>query len=221
MNRIAAFSLILAAAAGTSHADIIEQTFSYRWTGDEPPPEFAFQGFDSMGGTRELTSVRLGFEGTIQMEMTAQTYGEALAAGEWSLEASHTVVAFFTDGPGVFQGLGGQWMADVTGDLGAGSDGEPGTPYVFLQTQDLSSVVEVDSSYYAGFHGNGLFHGIMAGFYDAVLTPPDNGQFVEFFPSFLSQDGTVTLTYEYVTVPAPAGLAGMVAAGLAMGRRRR
>jgi hypothetical protein len=220
MNRTALMTFVLA-ATGMAHAEVIEQSFSYNWTSNDPMPEFAFQAFDDIGGTRELTSVRLGFEGTIKMELTARTYDGALDAGEWFGEASHTVVAYFNDGPELLQGLGGQWLADVTGDLGAGNNGEPGTPYIVLDTYELLSVVEVDSSFYPDFHGDGVLSGFMAGFYDGVITPPENGQYVEFLPSFLSQDGTVTLTYEYVNVPAPGGFAALGVFGLASGRRRR
>jgi hypothetical protein len=221
MNRIALSTLVLAAAAGTAHADVIEQSFAYRWTSNDPLPEFAFQAFDNMGGSRRLTSVRLGFEGNLEMELTAQTYESALHAGEWFVEATHTVVAFFNEGPDLLQGLGGQWLADVTGELGAGSNGQPGAPYIIRDARELSSIVEVDRSFYPDFRGTGLLGGIMAGFYDGAVTPPQNGQYVEVFPSFLSQDGKVTLTYEYVNVPAPSGLAALAVCGFAVGRRRR
>jgi hypothetical protein len=221
MNRTVLSTLVLAATAGMAHAEVIEQSFSYLWTSNDPLPEFAFQAFDDMSGTRDLVSVRLGFEGTIQMELTARTYEDALGAGEWFVEATHTVVAYFNDGPELLQGLGGQWLADVTGDLGAGNNGEPGTPHIVLDTYELLSVIEVDSSFYPDFHGDGMLGGIMAGFYDGVVTPPDNGQYVEVLPSFLSQDGTVTLMYEYVNVPGPGGLAALGACGFAIGRRRR
>jgi hypothetical protein len=61
----------------------------------------------------------------------------------------------------------------------------------------------------------------MDGFTDVVVTPPDNGQPVEVFVSFLGQEGTVTLTYEYVTVPGPGVLAGLGVCGIVGARRRR
>lgn len=227
MNRTALPLLALAAAAGLASADVLEQSFSYTWSTDDPTQHaFSFNAFDTMGGTRELTGVRLGFDGTIAMEITAQTYDEnPLDAGEWHAEASHTVVAYFhTGGVNLLQGIGGQWADGITGDLGAGSGGfpfgEPGTPYIFTDTLTFANVVDIDSVHFDDFTGGGPFEGFMDGFFDAVVTPPNNGQMVEVFASHLLQDGTVTLTYEYVTVPAPAGLALLGACGLIARRRR-
>jgi hypothetical protein len=230
MNRTVLPLLAMAAAAGVAHADAIDQSFTYEWTSNDPDlPAFSFEAFDDMGGTRKLTGVHLGFEGTIVMELTAQTYDPVpLSAGEWFAEASHTVVAYFNggdDGVELLQGLGGQWLAGVTGDLGAGTGGfpfgEPGTPYIVTDTLLLSNVVEVDNSLFADFSGDGPLEGFMAGFFDAVVTPPDSGQMIEVFPSFLSQSGSVTLTYEFVNVPTPGALALLGAFGVAARRRRR
>ena len=221
--------VVLAVASGVTRADVVEQAFTYSWTSnDSELPVFSFEAFDDMGGARQLTGVTLGFAGSVTMEITAQTYDPfPLAAGEWSVEASHSVVPYFNggdDGVELLLGLGGQSAAGITGDLGAGSGGfpfgEPGTPYVFSETIDFTNVVALDSSYFEAFSTGGPHGGFMNGFFDAVVTPPDNGQFVEVFARFLGQEGTFTLTYEYTNVPAPAGLALLGLGGLAVRRRR-
>ncbi len=171
---------------------------------------------------RQLTAVRLGFEGTISMEVTASTIDPTpVHTGEWSFEASHTVVAYFNGGGlDLLQGIGGQAMVDVTGELGGGVGGQPGTPLVVTDTIQLVNTVEIDPVNLPDFYGNGQFTGFMDGFFDAVVTPPIGGQWVEVMPTLLSQSGTVTLTYEYVTVPAPAG-AMALGLGMVMGMRRR
>lgn len=230
MQRTALSLLVVAGWAGLASADVIEQRFDYTWTSNDSVfPEFSFEAFDDMGGTRELTAVKLGFSGSLTMEVTAQTYDPfPLEAGEWFAEASHTVVPYFNggdDGVELLQGLGGQWVSEITGDLGAGNGGfpfgEPGTPYVYSETVDFANEVAVDSSLFADFSSGGPHGGFMNGFFDAVVTPPANGQYVEVFASYLEQSGTFTLTYEYSVVPAPAGLALLGAGGIAALRRRR
>ncbi|HZW11305.1 MAG TPA: hypothetical protein VFF69_15485 [Phycisphaerales bacterium] len=222
MNRTALSLATLAAAAGAAGADVIQQSFSYEWTSNDVQHSFSFEPFDTAGGTRELTGVRVGFDGTIAMEITAQTYEGALEAGEWSAEASHTVVAYFNGGGiDLLQGLGGQWSDGITGDLGAGSNGQPGTPYVFTDTVGFANVVDVDSSYFGDFTGSEPLTGFMDGWFDGVVTPPDNGQWIEIFASMLSQEGTVTLTYEYENVPGPGALALLGVCGVVGVRRRR
>lgn len=222
MQRTALHLLALAAAAGLAHADTIEQSFSYDWTSNDVQHAFSFEPFDTMGGTRKLTAVRVGFDGTISMEITAQTYEGELQPGEWSAEASHTVIAYFNGGGiDLLQGIGGQWADGITGYLGAGSNGQPGTPYIFTDTIDFANVVDIDSSYFGDFTGNEPLTGFMDGWFDGVVTPPDNGQWIEMFPSLLSQAGTVTLTYEYVNVPGPGVLAMLGVCGVVGVRRRR
>jgi hypothetical protein len=209
----------LAAAAGSAGAEAVTQSFNYTWDSTQPQHAFSFQAFDAMGGTRELTGVRLGFDGTISMEITAQTIDPIpVHTGEWEFEASHTVVAYF-GGLELLQGIGGQW-GEFTGELGGGSGGQPGTPLVVTDTLQFANTVDVDPSQIASFYGNGQLTGFMDGFFDAVVTPPIGGQWVEVMATLLTQSGTVTLTYEYTTVPSPAG-AAVLGLGMVMARRRR
>jgi hypothetical protein len=222
MNRSLLAVLGVALSAGVANADVQTQSFNYTWDSSQVQHPFSFQAFDSMGGTRELTAVRLGFDGTISMEVTAQTIDPTpVHAGEWSFEASHTVVAFFNGGGlELLQGIGGQSIIEVTGELGGGSGGQPGTPLVVTDTIQLTNTVEVDPTQIAGFIGTGQLTGFMDGFFDAAVTPPTGGQWVELMATLLSQSGTVTLSYEYTTVPAPAG-AAVLGLGMVVGRRRR
>lgn len=226
MNRVALMLIVAvgSTAASAANADVITQSFDYDWDSTQLQHAFSFDPFDDLGGDRQLTGVRLGFDGTISMEITAQTYDPTpIPEGDWSMEVSHTVVAYFNDkGVELLQGIGGQWAADVSGDLGGGSDGNPGTPFIFTQSIDFANTVDIDSAYWADFSAGQPLGGFMDGFFDGFVIPPESGQWIEIFPSLFTQAGTVTLTYEYSTVPEPAGLAalGSLASALLLRRRR-
>lgn len=222
MSRALLSTLALTASATLANAELITQSFNYAWNSNQTQQPFSFNAFDSQGGTRELTAVKLAFEGAVSMEITAtNTDPVTVLAGEWSVEASHTVVAFFNDGGlNLLQGIGGQ-SNDFTGELPGGIGGLPGTPVVFTDTLAFANTVDIDPAELPNFYGTGQFTGFMDGFYDAAVTPPINGQWIEVLPTLLSQSGTVTLTYEYSVVPAPASAAAFGLAGLATTRRRR
>jgi hypothetical protein len=224
MKRFAFALLALAGSASAARADVITQSFDYDWDSSQIQHAFSFDPFDDLGGARQLTGVRLGFDGTISMEITAQTYDPTpIPEGDWTMEVSHTVVAYFNDeGVDLLQGIGGQWAADVSGDLGGGSDGNPGTPYIFTQSIDFANTVDIESMYWAHFTAGQPLGGFMDGFFDGFVIPPESGQWIEIFPSLLTQAGTVTLSYEYVAVPEPGSLAVLgVIGGLMLVRRRR
>lgn len=220
MKAAALSFLALSAAAGVAHAEVIQQSLSYQWASEDPQQQFSFDPFDGMGGMRELTAVWLAFDGEVSMRVGAQTYEGALGAGEWEMEASHTVVAYFV-GIDLLEGIGGQWRSGVTGPLGAGSNGQPGTPYLETYTETFANTVGIDPSNLVRFYGTEPLTGFMDGFFDAFVTPPLSGQFVEAVIDRLTQSGTVTLTYEYTVVPTPGALAMLGLGGLVAGRRRR
>lgn len=209
--------------AGVARADRVEQAFTYDWSFDRPQHPFTFDPFDTMGGTRELTGVRLAFEGTMELEVGAHTYGEALRAGDWFMDASHVLIAYFNGngeagGLDLFEPVAIIGADDLTGDLGAGFPGEPFTHAIAMPA---AGEVSVASAYFAAFSGPGPITGFMDGFFDGAVTPPANEQWIELFPTLLAQSGTVTLAYEYRLVPAPGALALAGAGGLAALRRRR
>lgn len=220
--RATALSLLaLTAAAGVAHAEVIQQSFSYQWSSHDPQQhQFSLNPFDSMGGTRELTAVTLGFDGQVSMRVGGQTYEGPLAAGEWEMEASHTVVAYFV-GIDVLEGIGGQWRGGITGPLGGGSNGQPGTPYLETFMDTFANTVEINPALISRFYGTEPLTGFMDGFFDAFVIPPANGQFVEALIDELTQSGTVTLTYHYTVIPAPGVLALLGVGGLIATRRRR
>lgn len=214
--------LALATASTIAHAELITQSFTYDWNSNQTQHPFSFNAFDDMAGTRQLTAARLGFAGIISMELTASTTDpRPVHTGEWSVEASHTVVAFFNGGGlNLLQGIGGQF-GEFTGELGGGVNGQPGTPYIATDTLNFANTVDIDPSELPNFYGTGQFTGFMDAFYDAAVTPPLTGQWIDVLPTLFTQTGTVTLTYEYTIVPAPASLALLGLGGLVGSRRRR
>ncbi len=217
--------LAIALSAGLAAADVETQSFSYAWSTDDPVQHhFSFNPFDDMDGSRVLTNVYLSFDGELSMTVGAQTYEGAVGAGEWEMEASHSIIAYFNggdDGLELLQGLGGNWRDGITGDMGAGAGGQPGTPYLFTFSDAFSNTVTIDPAVLPDFHGTQPLMGFMDGWFDAFVIPPASGQFIEAVIGRMAQTGTVTLTYEYEMVPAPAGVALLGVAGLVSVRRRR
>lgn len=222
MSRALLSAVAIAASTTLAHAEVITQSFNYNWNSNQTQHPFTFNAFDSQGGTRELTAVQLTFDGTISMEITAtNTDPRTVLPGEWSVEASHTVVAFFNEGGlNLLQGIGGQ-SNDFTGELPGGIGGLPGTPVVFTDTIAFANTVTIDPSELPNFYGTGQFSGFMDAFFDAAVTPPINGQWIDVLPTLFTQSGAVTLSYEYTIVPAPASATALGLALLMPRRSRR
>ena len=172
---------------------------------------------DEHGG---LTPRPPGFKVPHGVKLRTSGASGRLVEGTWASVTAPRMAR--SEGVDLLQGIGGQWAADVSGDLGGGSDGNPGTPYIFTQSIDFANTVDIESMYWAHFTAGQPLGGFMDGFFDGFVIPPESGQWIEIFPSLFTQAGTVTLSYEYAAVPEPGSLAVLgVIGGLMLVRRRR
>ena len=197
-----------------ARAETSTQTFESTWTLNDPPVAIEFDPFDDMGGTRQLTGISLGFEGTLEMEVLIQNFSDLeLEADEWYYDAgANVMVAFaqkegYEDG-GPFWGLGGPYVAGITGELSAGSGGTPfenptpGEVDVRATLSDsVDSNVAAHESNFPYFISEEPLKAIMSPFFDFVVTPPDFAPdaFINASATEMTQQGILTLTYDFVT----------------------
>lgn len=229
--------LCLAAAAPLALGDTVTQTFNYSYDGDLYDPNFSFpttsfDTFDTMGGTRQLTGVSVHSSIDASMTVTIENYDDTpYDAGTWYAEVTASLLLVCFDNNGVDGpnfGLGGLYIADITGDLSAGTGGFPfGTPGDVKVTAFTSGHIETtraaNTSDFGYFTSGGSFDVALPLLTELFLsTPPAGGGFGIFGgPSAMAQTGAITLTYEYTTVPAPATVPAIGCLGLLATRRRR
>ncbi len=223
----------------------------------------SFDRFDSAGGTRELTGVRLSYDQNFDLSVLVESNGPtSLSAGDWDIEAGFSSIhQFGILNDGRRGGDGGQNLPVIgtggvfgtfTADLGA-SDGYNGTgPDTYIGNASFSSVFmdDYDRSTTLGgqmldaFSGEGTLDTFIGGLSEILgqwhndpmwVVDPDNppegpwddNPFIDpyygFFATFLTMQhsGSIDVTFEYTTVPAPAGIALFLGAGFVGCRRRR
>ena len=229
-------ALTLAALTGSALAGVQTTSQSFSFSSGQTPALLDFDYFNTMGGTRQLTGVSIDLNVDVFAVMTFENYTlEPVAAGTWSAEvfANFVFQAGNDDGgegngPPFF-GLGGIG-GDFTMDLPAGTDNPnpdpfeppvvPGTAdYVFGSAQ-VHSVIEAEPHTFDDFTGEGTFTGVYGQFQEFLfLDGPGWGLLNGYFSTF-DETGTLTIRYEYTTIPAPASAAMLGALG-ALGNRRR
>ena len=217
----------------------------------------SFDRFDTMGGTRELTGLRLSYDQSFALEILVESNGPTgVSAGDWDLEAGFYGLHQFgvvTHGNDSFPLVGTGGIFDVfTADLGA-SDGFNGTgPDTYLASLSASNVFvgNYDRTTNHGgqmldvFTGEGEFETYLNAISEFLgqwhndpgwEIDPDNlpdgpwgdgplgDPYYGFFASFVSMShiGSIEVTFEYATVPAPGGAALLLGAGFVGLRRRR
>ena len=124
-------ALVLAAIAGGANAGTVSTQVDFDIDGLFGG-NIAFDRFDDMGGTRELTGVSFSYDQTMSFDLTIESNGyTALDAGDWLLDAGYyTIHQLGTfdgrggDGGPIIPaiGAGGLFGLQITSDLGA-SDG--------------------------------------------------------------------------------------------------
>ncbi len=213
----------LACAGSLASAGEIVQTYNYDLNGTIfTNDSFGMDSFDTMGGTRELTDIKINLDGTYAVVLSAENEEETpIGADEYFFEG---FVAITLDIAGLSTGgIWSQGWGGLSADLAA-NDANPGSGPDYhewnfggAQTQELF----FNDTFFAAFttNGAGTIDGTLGVFTDLLLTPPPPF----FSPNFDSHHsaGTFSLTYIYDTVPAPSGVSVLALAGLGAARRRR
>jgi hypothetical protein len=219
-----------ALAAVESHA--VNYTYSLATNGDNLP-RLHLPGFDDMNGQRVLTRVDVRVQADVSATLAVENETAAPLSG-WTIEAQHLVFAGFEredpKGFGPFAFLGGLFLDPITGTLQP-SDGVPGSGPDYLATTlstTIDSTLDMDPSFLEFFSGGGEVVATVGPFTEVLLdglTPFDpklgTGDATVGFTE-LAQAGTLSVIYNYTTVPEPsAGFAIAGAAPLIARRRRR
>lgn len=217
----------LALAASLAQADTFTQDLNFAWSGDGPLEVGNFAGFDNAGGTRTLTGVNIAIDAEAAWNLTFQNYSaEAFAADEWWGEGfANFNIHLGEFGSGAERIAGFIDFTHVTGDLGAGSGdifGEPGDPSVSVSlSNSIVGAFDLDASEFGVVTSGDVLARIL-GFTDVVVDGPNGAPGIIFGETdLLTATGVLTLTYQYTTVPAPAGAALLGGFGLVGLRRRR
>lgn len=205
-------------------------------------------GFDTLGGTRKLTGVTFDFHHNFTLDLFIESTGPtAVSAGDFAMDLAYITLFQLGEGggegdpPPPFFGPGAWFIAQITGNLGA-YDGIPGNNGLDSLLLSYSDSFTVSQSYglaepdvLAAVTDVGPLTNVFGGFTeiffqwinDPSWPPPANG-FPEYpddaaiwvsWPNF-RHFGEIGVTYEYVTVLEPAGLAALAALGLLTIRRR-
>jgi hypothetical protein len=206
----------------------LDYAFDFVANPDQAPAMATFAGFDSMGGTRQLTGVVLRTQISAGMDVVVENYDTmAYSAGEWSGTFSLSLLASFQD-EGPIVSMGGLVIEGITGDLSAGTGGFPfGSPGDVTANASIDDFINFsrpapDSSlgYFASGNDLSMMIFTLSDFF--YMQPPGSDQFNALaFAESGYFDGTLSLEYSYEVVPAPASAGLLAGLGLVATRRRR
>lgn len=226
LRPLAAIALTTALTAAGSNAQVITQQQSYFFNANvkNDPVALTFDAFDTMGGTRILTRVGLETYSDYSLNIVAEN-GEdyAIAADDWWFDFELFNIVTFNPSQSnetMFYGMGGVGYGPLSADLAASDGVEQEGPdsQIFGFADTFSGVRDALPFQHAAFEGQGQLDAQIYPYLGISLPPPP-----PFFHLWISHvnSGTVTLTYEYTTIPAPASLGMLGLGGLAAIRRRR
>ena len=217
--RHAAIAAVVAGLAGIASADVTSETQNFSFPLSPGGTTLNFAQFDTQGGTRELCKVSFSFDALIGANVTAEN-DSVLPAPNFAINLSG-FITIDVGNPAVLSGFSG--INQVAGAAVGPTDGVTGSgtdfnDFGFLSddasgmdmTTDLLDFVQflglgtvpVDIAASAGFS--------VSGSTDSTINVTD-----------LAASGSVTISYEYKVVPAPASVALLGMGGLFAGRRRR
>ncbi len=213
---------LLVSATGIAQAEVMTQTSDYFWDVQEAnaPAPLSFQAFDTMGGTRELTGISVSVDAFYSLEMIAENREDyAITTSDWFVEAAIFNNLSF-NGYTVF-GLGSTGYGPLSADL-AIADGieQSGNDAVHWSFKDsISGQRDLMPFAFDAFIGSGEMEADIYPFLSLGISPPE--PFFDLWITNHFHSGTVELTYQYNTVPAPTGTALLLGAGFVGLRRRR
>lgn len=231
---------LLVAGAPSVVAGTVSQTVPFDYDAEAGVTFPVLQGFDTLGGTRQLTGATFEFDHNFELELYLESTGPtALSADDFALDVSYfTLFQLGTGDDPPFFGAGALFVDDVSGDLAA-YDGVPGNDgadsfrtsatRAFTVTQAFGPA---DPAFLNAVTDVGplttVFGGFMELFFEWFNPPdwpfppggvpeyPDDAAVWVSVPHF-RHFGEIVITYEFVPEPATA----LPLAGLALLARRR
>lgn len=241
-----ASALVLASAA---HAGVVTQTVPFDYNPNNGVLLPVIQGFDTLGGTRELTAVTFTFNQTFTLNLFTESTGPTpLQAGDYSFNFGFLFVvqlglASDKNPSPPFFGPGGFFAGDISHNLSAydgipGNDGPDANRSTFTDAYaaEQTYVPTDDPSLFAALVDVGDITCVLGGFTEVFfgwVNPPawpqPGGDFPEypadaalwFDWSDFRHSGDFIITYEYANVPTPGAALPLAAAGALTLRRRR
>ncbi|MCG8406598.1 MAG: choice-of-anchor E domain-containing protein [Phycisphaerales bacterium] len=211
--------IVVMAGLGLGHdasrGDTINQFVDYDFSLGNPAPVLQIDAFDTMGGQRNLTGVRIDLEGSVILGAYAENLGNSPIT-DWTL--------FLDAGFGIDVGalsipLDGNSFPALTADLAATDNIElSGPDYIEFEPEfaPLDASVNIAPGDLGVFIGTGLLDIETV---PVALAAPGPG-FVAFGLNTHDQSGGLFFTYEFEVVPEPASLSLLLMGFLAIRTRR-
>lgn len=209
----------VAGLAGAASAEITSETQNFSFPLSPGGTTLNFAQFDTQGGLRELCKVTFEFDAVIGANVTAEN-DSVLPAPSFAINLSG-FITIDVGNPAVLSGFSG--INQVAGAGVGPSDGVPDSgpdfnDFGFLSDDASGMDMTADPADFAQFLGLGTVPvDILASAGFSVSGTTDSTINV----TDLAASGSVTITYEYKIVPAPASVALLGFGALAAGRRRR
>lgn len=209
----AGFAGMASVAADAIQAATRLQSVGYEYADTGGPVMLQFAPFDEDDGRKRLTKIDISFQGDLAMDVLVENYDPvAYSEGEWQVELFQTVLFAFdatNDYPdgGPFYWLGGISEQGITGDLSAGSGGnpfEPGTPGEVKVSGSASgtinSTVQVATENFDYFLADSNLSAQVGAFSETLISPPPGSSFINAGVTRAEQNGLLSLiyTFEYV-----------------------
>lgn len=239
-------AMLAAAASSVAVADTITQSVPFDYDANFGATTAVIQGFDTLGGTRQLTGMTLAFHNSFDLEMFLESTGpSAVADGDFLLSLSYNILFQLGEAgdkgdpsPPLF-GMGSFFLGDISGDLAAydgvpGNDGPDSFRRNFTDSFTTSQTVGLDEpEILAAVIDVGPLTTVLGGFGELFFAwvndpgwpVPPNG-FPEYpddaavwvsTPDF-RHFGEIEVTYEFVPEPSSAALLAVLSV-LALRRR--